>query len=434
MNVREARIVKLISAKPRTFEELVRDAWGVYPSELETILSDLERSGVLRKTTAGQWHTGQGAIAGQQAPSWDFPRGRRLQRIRRDVRRFVATLPLPHPRDYDWRFSINGIEAFVQHMLKYYSPGDEVLLIAAPTVYVYLRALACFERLSLIERSADTVAAIRSVFGESAGVHTHDLQQPWPLHLRSEVSCVLMDPPWYQDYFELFFSRVVELMSLAGFVHTALFPAFTRDTALREREAIFTFAQSHGLSLVEVSQGALEYESPPFENRSLVEKGQRIAATWRRGDIATFFVGQQFGRQTVANVDSGTWREFRVGTSKIVLRIEGESTYEAPALSTVEPDSPYLSTVSRRYPKRNDIGLWSSCQQAYSVRGAHVIETLLRHIVEGGTLASAVRELASEYGQDEARVGAECAQSFACLRSIVDREKEHASKELRSAD
>ena len=211
-------------------------------------------------------------------------------------------------------------------------------------------------------------------------------------------------------------------------MHTVLFPPFTRATALAERAAILSFAQHHGLSLVELCLGAVEYTSPHFELRSFAESGQDVPATWRRGDIATFFVGQRYTGEAASVVDSGSWHEYRVGRSKLKLRVDGARAYEAPSLGMVEGGTPILRSVSRGYPPREGIGLWTSCQQAYTVQGAHVVQTLLECALDGQSFSAAARKLTKEFRVSGRMVARQCEACFSLIQQIIRKEREYAEQ------
>ena len=92
----------------------------------------------------------------------------------------------------------------MEHILSYHHTSHAICVIAAPTLYSYLRYLNHFPMLSLVERSEIMVESIRTEFGDASGVTSHDLQYPWPPRIVNEFDCIVMDPPWYQNYYELF--------------------------------------------------------------------------------------------------------------------------------------------------------------------------------------------------------------------------------------
>lgn len=423
MNPLHARIMSLITSKPRDFHELLALTWGISPADLKGALDALQSEGHVRYTgdlIEPKEYSERGILSSDS----NIPSKRSYSIADREVSEFVSRLPLPHAHDFDWRFTGEGMRAFAEHVVQYQKREDPVCVIAAPTIYAYLRFLGFFERLELVERSEDTVDTIRSFFGDSAGICSHDLQYPWPAWFVREFKSIIMDPPWYQDYYELFISRATELLSVGGFIHTAIFPPFAKSNALLERTSIISFAQNRGLFLIELKNGLLRYESPPFERQSFAVDGYECSEDWRKGDVASFFLGTKYGRENVYRVETGRWREFRIGKSKLKLRMDESGAYEAPMIEPVESDQPFLGNVSRKYPLRENISLWTSCQQAFRLQGSNVVAMLLECIEEGKNEESAIPEVARHFGLSLEAVRRDCATCYKTLIEIIRRERE----------
>lgn len=422
MNSLNYRILSLINFGPRSFERILEETWGVSPADLNHALSGLKADGqiVLR---GNQYEINGSRRKSLQNITIDHI-NKKLSQTDKKVTSFLASLPIPHPHDFDWRFSVPGIRAFVTHLLAYHNINHSICVISAPTVYAYLRLLNSFPLLTLVERSEDTVESIRDSFGDAAGVRSHDLQYPWPPGFIGEFDCVIMDPPWYQDYYELFLLRATEILAPGGIIHTAIFPPFAKTHALAERSAIFSFAHNRGLHLIALKSGILEYDSPEFERKAFSVDGFEPKLNWRRGDIATFFLGVKYGRERVYQVETGKWREFRIGRSKLKIRTEEVVSYEPPLIESVEEGSPYLSSVSRKHIRRENIGLWTSCQQAFKIKGASVIIMMVECLLEGKSKEDTLTEVAYINKVDIKKVQNDCSQCIDILNEIINREKE----------
>jgi dGTPase len=398
--------------------------WGVPPKELQDTLDGLKTEGHIHSKGA-LYEIATPRRAGTHDHVMNPPDEKALNGASERTQEFISKLPIPHAHDFDWRFSVPGVRAFVEHLLRYHEPADSICVIAAPTVYAFLRHLDYFTHIALVERSENTVQVVQNAFG-SISVCSWDLQRPWPPHFVSEFDCILMDPPWYQDYYELFILRAIEILAEGGLIHTALFPSFAKGHALAERSAIFSFAHNWGLYLVELRNGILQYASTPFEKKSRAHDQYSVPNDWRRGDIASFFLGHKYARKNVFQVETGRWKEFWIGASKVKLSTTelSEGEYEAPIIETVEDNSPYLADISRTYPPRQDITLWTSCQQAYKVKGTDVVAELLECIIEGKDLDAALKSVVDSFGMPLQKVREDCAAPFAILKEIVEREKE----------
>ncbi len=425
MNALDIRILSLLKAKPHTFKELLELTWGIAPSDLDKNLNKLQAEQYIIKRGEFFEHVHATQQSSTHTVSPDLPKKAAFTKAEKEINKFFSKLPIPHPHDFDWRFTAKGVRAFVEHILRYHKKEDSICVIAAPTVYVYLRFLDYFHSISLIERSMDTVDSIRQLIGDSYGVCSHDLQYPWTRFI-GEFNCIIMDPPWYQDYYELFFLRAIEILSAGGFIHTAIFPPFAKGHALLERSSIISFSQNRGLHLLELKSSLLEYESPAFEKQSFSVERFDLVSNWRNGDVATFFLGPKYERDHVFQVETGRWREFRIGRSKLKLRMdESVEGYEAPTIEPVEENkSPFLSSISRKYPPRDQIGLWTSCQQAFKIKGAKVIDILLDSILHEKSIENAIDGVADRFSLPVDTVKRDCTECFKKLKEIVNKEKE----------
>ncbi len=264
---------------------------------------------------------------------------------------------------------------------------------------------------------------------DDAMVYDHDLQYPWKISMVEDFDCIIMDPPWYQDYYELFLLRATEILKHGGLLHTALFPAFAKTHGLQERAAIFNFIQNRGLHLISLLNGILEYEAPMFEKQTLSTTNfDNVPHSWRKGDLATLFQACKYGRDHTLQVETDEWKEFIVGSSKLKVRIPAGtiSHYVAPSITPVEKDGPYFRSISRKDPKRAQIGLWTSKQQAFSIKGAYVIVILLDSLLNDETkndTSQAVKAVEQEFQIAHDLAMEDCEECCEILKLIITREE-----------
>ena len=436
----ENRLIALLHNRPRTFAELLKETWGIYPERLADALRQLERKGLVEFHPNGTWKQIRNVgyhLAVQNSPTattQPIDIDKSLSAAINDYKTLVDGMPEPHPHDFDWRFSPIGLRNIAEKVFAHHDPTDRVCVIAAPTVFVYLTLTGYFEHITLYERSHVTINWIRGAFPGIAGVYQHDLQHPWPLDLlpQREVlfDCVIADPPWYQDYYELFLSRAKEMVRNGAIIHLALFPLFAKRAALRERTAIFSYAQNNGIDLIELSQGILRYETPLFEKTALKQVNyEQESSLWRIGDLATFFVSNKTGKDVAVNIEEGSWIEFVFDKSKIKLRHREPIPpyYEQPSIIQLLPNSPFLPSVSRKYNDRDKIDLWTSRNQAFVVEGSHVVQIMLELLILNGLLVQIdeneiFRKISKHFSIDSTTVARDCAPVLETIREILDRE------------
>ena len=269
------------------------------------------------------------------------------------------------------------------------------------------------------------IEKIENNFPGHWGIRQHDLQ--YPMEDPPELfSCIVADPPWYQDYYELFLSRAKDLVEQGGLIHLALFPPFSKKSALRERTAIFSFAQNNGIDLIELKSGLLKYDTPRFELKVL-EAGESPpvkSEIWRRGDFATFYVSNKTGRDIIMQVEDGSWSEFIFGRKTIKLRHKEKNVnhYASPKIENVVAGDPYFPSVSRKHPLRNKIDLWTSGNQAYKVEGSYVILIMLKGIIDKKPMNQVFVDINDEFDIGIEKIKKECVQSYNMLEKIIERE------------
>ena len=205
---------------------------------------------------------------------------------------------------------------------------------------------------------------------------------------------------------------------------------FTRGNASEERTEIISNAMGKGLSLIRLNDCAVEYETPPFERQALREELIQVNHAWRKGDIATFYVGKSQGKKDHAtiNLEKGEWIEYEYENLRIMIKVNGDRIYNVPSINTIEKDRPVIPTVSRRYEKRDLIDLWTSNNQGYKITGAHIVKTLLEYVLEKKELSAAVHALAKEFSIPQKQIENDCSESFQIIKDILERERDYEGK------
>lgn len=419
--------MRLLDHGKLPFHELLENTWGIYPGKLLKILEGLESDKLIKRVN-DHW-----ALVQEQQKS-ENKKDKKLylsekcfEAANKKMNEFREVMPEPHPHNFDWRFSNQGLQSFAEYLLSYHDDDDNVCIIAAPSLFVYLQSMEYFKEIILIERSKRMNEKIRNIFPGYLGIETHDLQYPFTGslgRLEDYFSCIIADPPWYQDYYELFLARAKDIVKPGGLIHLALFPPFSKKSALRERTAIFSFAQNNGIDLIELKSGLLKYETPPFERSALKsEEFQVKPEKWRRGDLATFYVASKTGQNFMIQVEEGIWKEFIFDKKVIKLRHKDPvRNWEIPEIINIIDGNDYYPSVSRKHPLRERIDLWTSGNQAYEIKGSYVIEIILNGIINNKSLKKIFIEISSQFDIDLERFKKKLEESYKRLNEIIKRE------------
>lgn len=352
------------------FCELVARCEGAFPIEVLSTLKELERSGLLRSENIQRLQP-------------------RLASPVVDPCSQQETLPEPHPADFDWRFSPSTRADLISLVGAQTSRNGRVLLLCAPTLLLPLQSAAV--KPTLIDHNEKTIQALKkSASADAIVADIFESELPLPEH--SFEVCVI-DPPWYPEHYRSCLVHAIRALQMHGTAFMSLLPPLTRPTAIADRRSIMQEAISLGFDLITTNAGRLRYEVPLFERAALRAHSIDCDA-WRRGDLVVF---RKVMESTVARTSekpAERWLTFLVGSIQVKLR-QRETKLSGFSAEPIGHPKP-LDTVSRRFPRRNEIDAWNSRNIAYAVSNIEPLRKALVSLERGAILDKAVAVVARE--------------------------------------
>jgi len=285
--------------------------------------------------------------------------------------------------------------ARVSQLLKHGAHGSKIALLGTPSLFLYLMQSGADA--VLFDRSQSLIADLHAA-GFQKNLIRHDMFQPFH-HIRKKFQVALADPPWYPEFFEAFTIRASELLCEQGLLLLSILPWLTRPSAITDRAEIISFASKAGFDLIEVNPQFFRYETPTFELASLDTQGIKCG-DWRSGDLYAF---RKVKEHTVSPHVSpvpgeAEWDEFRFGNLKVKLRHRDDKGQRGFHARPISGRAPVLQTVSRRWPLRSEIDLWTSGNVAYTVQGLQPLRAAFQMLQKGKTPDRVGHELAVQYG------------------------------------
>jgi hypothetical protein len=291
-------------------------------------------------------------------------------------------LPIPHPLDFDWRFSESTRGALARELIE---SGPHVLLLGAPSVWLALHnephPLA---HVTLVDRTALAAPA-----GSRATYHhvlADLLGDPLPA-LLSHADVVLADPPWYPEATAHFLWAAARLSRLGSRLLLSVAPVGTRPGIREERAAFFAFAEQLGYTLRETRPASLGYAMPPFERNALRAAGlsEFVPFDWRRGDLLVFEhtrLGE--GTRPLRAAAPAVWAERVLGGVRLRVRPDQDAGDDPRLQSLVEGD--ILPSVSRRDLRRSQARLWTSGNRVFGCAAPSLLLRVLdeQDLKDGG--------------------------------------------------
>jgi hypothetical protein len=323
-----------------SWETLLRRLPAIYPTEVLASLGRLASRGAIPAAAAydaRQQASRNGATAVE---------GRSL-------------LPLPHPLDFEWRFTPDAARGLLDRAGALTPAGGDLLLFGTPGLAVEALTLPIGRRLAFLAESnsvTDRVVALNHATGSPLAIAFCSGGLP-----RESADAVILDPPWYLDFVRPMLAAAAHACRPGGVVLISLAPIGTRPSAEADYRAAAAFAVRLGLDVVEHCELAVAYETPFFERNALAAAGLFPPPHWRRGDLVIFRKTRPPSRPFVVGRGAYRrgWTQVDIGRMRLFVRVSDEARSEETSLvSLIEGD--ILPTVSRRDLRRGMAQVWTS--------------------------------------------------------------------------
>ncbi len=348
----------------RSFDRLVVSLPGVYPS---TVLHSLQRLESTQKISAKVW-----TALVKSAQEMREPLNDSYHQI---------WLPIPHPLDYDWRFSDSTVQHLLNECAALTRRGDAIALLGTPSL-LRMGIEQSYPRQLILLEANRTVTDIFAQTIPTPQVFRCDVMRDTLPHLAAKA--VVLDPPWYPEHIQSFLWAACQLCKIGGYLLISMPPVGTRPGMEREWANTLDWAQQIGLTLVKLELATLSYVTPPFEFNGLRAEGlHAVSREWRRSDLAVFSRTHQtkIPRPTVHQQED-FWQEEVLGGVRFRVRKPNLSSFADPSLMSIVPGD-VLQSVSRRDSHRQLADVWTSGNRIFACRGRGVLWQILRAIAVG---------------------------------------------------
>jgi hypothetical protein len=242
-------------------------------------------------------------------------------------------LPVPHPLDFDWRFSGEAVQRILAEATLLNRHRGSVGVVGAPSVV--LKASRTWTRGGIVAFDINPrVIASLGQLGDRVISLRRDFLIDEPPRLRLDV--VVTDPPWYFNELcsALWFCHAA--CRAGGFVLASISPLGTRPGIAEERAKLVDFTSRLDLHLVRIEAAERPYRSPPFERNALRVAGiDGAPVDWRRGDLAVFTKrgSAREARPTASRAVDGEWCDVSFSTARVRVRPTQGRGFSDPRLS-----------------------------------------------------------------------------------------------------
>lgn len=342
------------------FDDLLRGLPGVYPVDVVSSLQRLARDGRVPRERAETLLAGSNSLEPSVMAH--------------------QSLPVPHPLDFDWRFTPMTIARLLRDCSDLTHPGDTVACFGTPSVFeAALREMQ--PELTVLLDAND--AMVRHFLSKCCWLRVCNCNLMFDSIPQIHASIVVCDPPWYFESITAFLWAASQTCVVGGHVMTSLPPTGTRPGIVEETGAILDMAGIMGLRLVKRHESALRYESPPFERNALRAAGIRLAGyNWRAGDLYVFHrSGANRHPRPLGHQVTDRWLDETLSGVRIRIRQRGVALADPRLIPLVPGD--ILPSVSTRHPLRETVDVWTSGNRVFGCAGTTTLHEIILSVGYG---------------------------------------------------
>jgi len=333
-------VVDAMRSHPHSFRSLVHALPGVFPVQVRSSLTRLASDEAV-------------PIKAALRVLDDAARPTRKVSFRTE-----GGLPVPHPLDFDWRFTQTATQMLSRISQ---SLGEHIACIGTPSVFACLNERMSKSDAYFFDRNEASIDYFRSL-GISQVGRLDCFRDDAP---QVNFDAVVMDPPWYEKHYQAFMWMASQVVRLDGVVVLALPPLGTRPSVDLERSRVVDWGQRLGLELVQLTENCLPYETPHFEINALRKSGIRCnLGAWRRGTLAIFRMHSPRRVSRPVNARNDDWDEVALLGTRFRFRRKREFGLVAPSLERIV-NGDVLKSVSRTDPIRRAVDIWTSGNRVF---------------------------------------------------------------------
>jgi hypothetical protein len=338
-----------------TFAAIVKELPGVYP---ECALASLRRL------------KANGQIAGRLLSDVECEVSQRPARVSPGM---TDGLPLPHPLEYEWRFTASTAQYLLAMATQLCTRGGSVMLLGTPSVAAMAVRYPSDRPLVFVGEENSVTSSLHGM-SNAAGSRVRVFTCGQAVY-GGDADVVVLDPPWYFDFIRPMLAAAALGCRVGGYLILSLPSVGTRPSAAEDRVRTIRLADRLGLELVEERRRALAYSSPLFERNALAAVGlANVPIDWRRSDLVLLRKHQRVEIPAPPrSTHLSAWIEIVLNGTRVFTRRGSEIAPRAIAsLDPIVPAS-VLPSVSRRDPRRRLASTWTAGNRLFSCSRADLL-------------------------------------------------------------
>ena len=328
------------SQKSINFTELLRQMQGIFPADLFKLIVEkkvnIDYSVPLDESSNIGWH--QLALD--------------------------SNLPAPHLANYEWRFTEDSAKAIVEIIKENSYKDIKICCLGTPSIALELIRNGMGENTTFLDINEPLKKLIERKYDESGiTCKTYDAQNIPQRKFLNSFDFVVVNPPWYLDYYNLFISRAIDFLKPdGGKILTPLFPAFSRQNALKDLKAFELSLEESNCK--EVNPKLLvEFEMPEFEEAILKQNNIPLPeSNWRNGELVELVFDTNKKSSITGNlkIEKRKWLRYVEDKLSIAVANPLKIADNSSNNDSYFAETHILTTVSRKEIENMEIDVWDS--------------------------------------------------------------------------
>ena len=335
-NLVDGWLSELITEVGANWSLLLHRLPGVYPTEVIAGIRRLKQKGVIST------HEHSGIVADSRLDELE---------LSRPSNELPADYYAEHPLDFEWHFDCIGKQRMLDAAVGFAGIQQKILCIGCPSVFYFAKGQGCPRNIVLWDKNSDNIA--------EEGSYKIDLTCDALPNVCADV--VVIDPPWYNDYYALFLWAASNAVCLNGRVLVSFPQKGTRPTAGDDLHKVVLLAQQMGLQLQENRIAELPYRAPFFEMNALrAADVTNVPIDWRKGNMLVF---QKRNNSNNVRPHSGifnsNWVERRVDNVRVKISTRITLATNRPTIRPASREA-IIPSVSTRFEGRQNANVVTS--------------------------------------------------------------------------
>lgn len=284
--------------------------------------------------------------------------------------KFINYYPIPHMLDSDWRFTYETQKKIIEKINAMIDINDRCLFVGTPSII--------HNKDSLLNKDLDITLLEKNV--TSVNFKNKMIIDVLDFNPKNKFDIILSDPPWYKKAYFNFIKKFSDVINQGGILLLVFPSEGVRPSVKKEKKEIIKFSNRLGFKLIENLEHQINYYSPPFEVRSIIDNSiSNFPLAWRLGDLLILKKEKSANNKFkyVKPRRKTEWEEVCVEKIRFMV-LKSKVKKSKPILEKIYK-SDVLPTVSMRNKRIKKIGLWTSGNRVYKCNDSKKMIEILNY-------------------------------------------------------